>query len=45
MQKLKKICLILLLAMLAFKLAGCNTFYGFGEDVEAGGKAIKNAAE
>jgi predicted small secreted protein len=35
----------ILFAGLLLSLAGCNTFRGVGEDVEAGGRAIGNAAE
>lgn len=30
---------------MAFGLSGCNTTQGFGEDVEAAGDAIEDAAE
>jgi len=45
MQIVKKICLVLLLTILVFRLAGCNTLQGMGEDIEAGGKAIQEAAD
>lgn len=35
---------ILLCAAIASLLAGCNTFYGVGEDLSAGGKALSKAA-
>ncbi len=45
MQILKKICLILALTILVFRLAGCNTLQGMGEDIEAGGKAIQEVTD
>ena len=32
-----------LLMVSTLTLAGCNTFAGFGEDIETGGRAIENA--
>ena len=45
MHILKKICLILALTILVFRLAGCNTLEGVGEDIESGGKAIQEVAD
>ena len=45
MKTLKKIFLILILSVLVFNLAGCSTIRGLGEDIEAGGRAIQDAAE
>ena len=37
--------LALLLSVSAILIAGCNTTRGFGQDVEATGEAIEEAAE
>lgn len=37
--------LALLLSLSAILIAGCNTTRGFGQDVEATGEAIEEAAE
>lgn len=45
MRNLKKTALALLLILLVFKLTGCNTMYGLGEDIEETGRAIQNASD
>lgn len=46
MQKLlKKLIAILLLMSLSFLTFSCNTMQGMGEDVEAAGEKIQEAAE
>jgi predicted small secreted protein len=42
---LEKLASLLLLAALVSLTAGCNTFEGFGQDVQAGGRAIEKAAD
>ena len=37
------LAILMLLGMLG-TIAGCNTMYGFGEDVEHGGEKIKDKA-
>ena len=41
----KKIMLILVLAMLAASLVGCNTVKGVGEDIKAVGEAGEEAMD
>jgi len=41
---LNKALLAMLVCMSAFT-AGCNTMAGAGEDIQAGGNALENAAE
>lgn len=41
----KKIALMSLVALLAMPLAACNTMEGLGEDTQAAGDALENAAE
>ncbi|MDA8109259.1 MAG: entericidin A/B family lipoprotein [Betaproteobacteria bacterium] len=36
---------IVLLAMLAALLAGCNTLQGMGKDIQQGGAALERAAK
>lgn len=36
---------IIALILGAFVLTACNTMEGFGQDVQAGGKKIENAAD
>lgn len=40
-----RILYLILIALGAFTAAGCNTTEGFGQDVEATGDAIEDAAE
>jgi len=40
-----KVVIAALLALLTVGLYGCNTTAGFGQDVEATGEAIEDAAE
>jgi len=42
---LKRLALVLLLGTFIFSLAACNTIEGAGKDIEAGGKAIQDAAD
>lgn len=42
---LKKILLLVLLAMYVSAITGCNTLHGFGEDLEGIGEGIQDAAE
>lgn len=43
---LYKICAVLLLASMAtFSLTACNTTEGVGEDIEAAGEGIQDAAD
>ena len=42
---MKSAFLALLLSLAAILIAGCNTTRGFGQDVEATGEAIEEAAE
>ena len=37
--------LVLLLAATGFTLAACNTFKGAGQDIEAAGEAVTEAAD
>ena len=37
--------LMVVLSLLAISLVGCNTVEGFGEDVEAAGDRIEDAAK
>ena len=34
----------LILGALSLALVGCNTMHGLGQDIEAGGKGLSNAA-
>ena len=45
MKTLKNIALVLVLTLLVFRLVGCNTVHGLGEDIESGGQAIQNASD
>jgi entericidin B len=36
---------LLLVGAFAVSLSGCNTMEGMGEDIEAGGEAVEDAAE
>lgn len=42
---LKKITLVLTLAMAIPALSACNTIAGMGKDAQAGGEAVEEAAE
>jgi predicted small secreted protein len=42
---LRRFTALTLLAVFAVVLVGCNTMEGMGEDIEAGGEAIEDAAE
>jgi len=42
---LKRIAIVLLVGVFAVSLVGCNTTEGAGEDIEATGEGIQNAAE
>lgn len=42
---MKKLMMLLLLGMFAVTLTACNTVEGVGEDIEAGGEAIQDAAD
>jgi predicted small secreted protein len=44
MRMITKMLSLAVLAAIAFAAAGCSTTEGFGADVEAGGKAIKDSA-
>lgn len=37
--------LIVMIASLSALVAGCNTVEGVGKDIQAGGKAMENAAD
>lgn len=41
---LKKILLLTLTAAFTIAIAGCNTIHGVGEDMEAAGEGIQDAA-
>lgn len=41
---MKKITSIMLLLAFTLGLAGCNTFRGFGQDMQKGGEKIQDAA-
>ncbi len=41
----QKIALLSLLAVLAMPLAACNTMEGLGEDTQAAGNALEDAAQ
>lgn len=47
--KMKKIASILFLTVVIlvslFAIAGCNTFEGFGKDIERSGEAIQDVAD
>lgn len=45
MRIVKQLVLMLLLAILAGGMAGCNTVKGAGKDLKQGGQAIENAAD
>ncbi|MFI4861395.1 MAG: entericidin A/B family lipoprotein [Phycisphaerales bacterium JB063] len=42
---MKKWMLLMMLGAFVVSLAGCNTLRGAGEDIEAGGEAIQDAAD
>lgn len=42
---MKKWMVLLMLGAFMVSLAGCNTLRGAGEDIEAGGEAIQDAAD
>ena len=42
---MKTTLLTMLLSLLAVSISGCNTTRGIGQDVEATGEAIEEAAE
>lgn len=44
MRYVRTIVLWFLLTITCISLFGCNTFRGVGEDIEAAGEAIQNAA-
>lgn len=44
MRSIKKLLCAMALASLGAAAIGCGTTEGFGKDVEAGGKAIKDSA-
>ena len=41
---MRMICVALVLSMGAVLATGCNTLEGAGQDIEAGGEAIQDAA-
>jgi len=41
---LKKCLILTLLTLFIASLAGCNTMYGIGQDLEAAGEGIQDAA-
>ena len=43
--KLKPVYLLLLTLAYAVTMTGCNTIEGAGQDIERGGKAIKDEAQ
>ena len=46
MSKVKRILIsVATILTLAWLTAGCNTLHGAGEDLEAGGEAIQDAAD
>ena len=45
MKLLKRLCLAFVLMLGGLSLASCNTLEGAGEDVEAGGEAVQDAAD
>ncbi len=46
MSKMKRILIsVATILTLAWLTAGCNTLHGAGEDLEAGGEAIQDAAD
>ncbi len=42
---MKKWMVLLMLGAFMVSLTGCNTLRGAGEDIEAGGEAIQDAAD
>ncbi len=40
-----KMCGVVMMAIAALMLAGCNTTKGFGKDIEGAGEGLKNSAE
>ncbi len=42
---MKTIYTLALMALLAFPLSACNTIEGLGEDTQAAGQGLENAAE
>lgn len=42
---MKKWMVLMMLGAFVVALAGCNTLKGAGEDIEAGGEAIQDAAD
>jgi len=42
---IKTAALLTVAATALFSLSACNTFEGFGKDVQKGGKAIEDAAD
>ena len=42
---MKKLITVLSVLMFAAGLSACNTFKGFGQDVERGGEKVQGAAE
>jgi|GEM_PF-1566346 len=44
-MKMRNILFFMGIAGVLFSIVGCNTSEGFGEDVQATGDAIENAAE
>jgi len=45
MKFLTKFIYLVILTVFTFSLAGCNTMAGFGQDLQAGGKALTKAAD
>ncbi len=44
MRIVRSLVLVVIIAVMAGGLAGCNTVRGAGEDLQQGGQAIENAA-
>lgn len=42
---MKKVLFVMVAAVTAFVLGGCNTVQGIGKDIEKGGEAIQKAVK
>jgi len=42
---MKKLMMLMMLGAFVVSLSACNTLKGAGEDIEAGGEAIQDAAD
>lgn len=45
MKVFKRMAMIFTTMLLVVTLTGCNTLEGAGEDIEAGGEAVQDAAD